>query len=341
MIKKLLLSLLCIGTISSTYAEETPQTENPLQKTKVVEAYQEDQTAEENKTATKTKTIFDDESETTKDPLEKTKVVEVYQEDQTAEEDKTATKTKTIFDEELEEVAKDRAEKKAIKIAEHEAEAIEEKNISLVLFTLVGNTLRMEKYDTDEINKNTNAISSEMCDKNLIMSIDLSERSLTPRSISWSNDIPGQMNISAGKKSKANYKMQLEALFKKVEDDIVAVCFDCEVANKKAESDKENGCEAHIKIVFPIKIDDADITFILDKRVKSACGFFMESDHLEGLINISGNLTKKEVLKGGLLSKEQKTFFASVVSKIKNRFTGMFAKLLLVKKHIGSLFNRK
>jgi len=223
-------------------------------------------------------------------------------------------------------------------------------NIAFVLFTLVGNDLRMEKYDVNEL-ENIESISQKTSrDKHLVLDINLKEKGLTPKSICWDKESPGKMNISAGKKNNlTNYHVQLESLFKDIDHDVMAMCFDCNVKNSKVES-KESKWQSHINIELPVKIDDTEINLTLDARVKAACGFFMENDNFEKLINVSGTITKRKALEDGLVTQEEvkeekPTFnFQDMLVKIKDGAwylkDRVISLVLLLKQFVGNYWKK-
>ena len=189
--------------------------------------------------------------------------------------------------------------------------------VSFILFTLIENILRMEQYNLSEVKNPQTITKKDVRDKHLVFSIDFTEKGITPRDIHWDDENPGQLHISVGKKSKSkNYTLGLESIFKDTqEEDVIAVCFDCNIKNKKVES----SWKADIDIILPIKIDSADMKLMFDSKVKAACGFFIEHDEFCNLIKIKGELTKQEALKNNVITEIRNGFsFKIVTEKIKN-----------------------
>jgi len=241
---------------------------------------------------------------------------------------------------------------------EKPSENLDQEKIAFVLLTLVGNEIRMENYNTEELNAKLNKISTKTRNDHLRFKINMSEQGSTPRSIEWDKDNPGQMNIFTGKKSKSKiYTLELSSLFKDVEEEVMVVCFDCTIKNKKINKEEENKeekenkteWESHINVILPIEIDETKIKIIFDKKTKAACGFFMVKSDFDRLTKVSGELTKKQALNNNIISdkkiektnsEQQKT---SLLSKIKNALISLKAKfmanLLSVKQTIGNSFN--
>jgi len=167
------------------------------------------------------------------------------------------------------------------KISEH---------IAFVLFRLVENEIRMEKYDAYELDPKITKVSKEESDSHIVMTLDLKDNDSTLKSIEWDRDIDGKINIST---TKAAYAMPLEAIFKDTDEEVIAICFDCKINHQEESS--------HINIILPIKIEEAKIAFLFEDTTKAACGFFMTNKDFENLLAVSGKLTAKDALDTGLL----------------------------------------
>jgi len=189
-------------------------------------------------------------------------------------------------------------------------------HISFILFTLIGNTLRMEQYDLQEVKSFQHIIHKDVRDKNLIFSIDLAEKGATPRTIQWDEETPGQLHVLAGRKNKSKlYAIDLEGIFDDTDEDVVAICFDCNIKHKRVEG----SWNADIDIILPIKINSSDMKLVFDSKVKGACGFLMEHNSFCDFIKITGELTKKEALQNNVITEiKPESNFKIILEKIKN-----------------------
>ena len=209
----------------------------------------------------------------------------------------------------------------------------------------------MEKYDIDELKDIESISKTSSRDKHLILKINFKEKGLAPKKICWDKENPGQMNIITGKKNNPkHYHLQLESLFKDVDEDVMAMCFDCNVKNNKIES-KESKWQSHINIELPIKVDNTEINLVLDSKIKAACGFFMEKESFEKLVNVSGTITKIKALENGLVSQEiqeleenPKLDFQTIFGKIKDSAwylkDRIISVILLLRQFIGSTWKK-
>ena len=172
-------------------------------------------------------------------------------------------------------------------------------NIAFILLKLVNNEIKIEKYNNKEFTLATNVIEKQKSSDHCIMTINMKERSLSPHTICWNEEKAGKIDIITGRTQNLIYSINLENLFKDVDNEVMAICFDCVVERRKDKETKE--WKSLISVVLPVKLDDTRIEFIFDEKIKAACGFFMGNEDFENLIAISGDLLKKEALESGLL----------------------------------------
>ena len=224
------------------------------------------------------------------------------------------------------------------KISEH---------IAFILFRLVEDEIRMEKYDAHELNPKITNVSKEESDMHLVMTLDLRENDLTPKSMAWDREIDGKINIST---TNTDYTMPLEAIFKDTEEEVIAICFDCKINHQEEKS--------HINIILPIKIEEAKIAFVFEDITKAACGFFMTNKDFEDLLAISGKLTTKDALDTGLIyslckktaietnKKQPETTESGKVTFSSKLTNGAFyiknfvlAKMIAIKNLLGNTYN--
>jgi len=180
-----------------------------------------------------------------------------------------------------------------------------EEKIDFVLFTLIGNQLRLERYALEDLKNKTIDIPRDISKEHTVFIINMKERRYSTKKIEWDEVEAGRMNINTHHKSTPqNYVVYIESIFKEAPEDVMVICFDCSITTKKNE---KNRWYSKINIILPIKIDDEDINVTFNSKVKGACGFFMERKEFKRLVKYSGKMSKKAALRNGLLVKSAET----------------------------------
>ena len=222
---------------------------------------------------------------------------------------------------------------------EQDIKAKVSEQIAFVLLRLVDNKIRMEKYNAHELDTKITKVTQEKCDNNLVMALDLK----TAKTMAWGQDADGEINISTDDNT---YTLPLESIFKDTDEEVIAVCFDCDIEYTDGKS--------HINIILPIKIEDTKIAFLFNDTTTAACGFFMTNKDFEKLLKVSGELTTKEALASGLISpmtkksitkdsEAEKAEKVTFLSKVKNSFVYIknliITKMIAIKNTVGETYN--
>jgi len=338
--RSILIFSMFIGCVFNIASEESITTDSTTEESNVVQQEQIEVVANE--------TIIDATEQTEAPEGNNTMSVEVAQEeqnntDQESHEKPEETPEPMITAEVTENNPEDQPEN-------HIATAIDSfiSQITCLLFTLIGNNLSMEKYSIEELANLENGLGKTT--KNTIFTINLAERGLTPKSIQWSNDNPGQMKIITGKKdNQKHYALQLDSLFNDTDDDVMAICFDCKVKNKK--SDEANSkWQSHITVNLPVNTDNTEINVVLGAKIKAACGFFMEESAFSELIKVSGKINKVKAIESELIKEvaketESESRFSKVLNGIKNSACyikdRIVSVVLILKQFMGKSLRKK